>query len=85
LGPASRIEVPAKFGEATRTMAMTGEALFEVTHDVAHPFVVTDGSMPTETIGTRFDIRKGDNSRVLVTAPLRTAMIRFVRYLPPVS
>ncbi|HWZ59519.1 MAG TPA: FecR domain-containing protein [Gemmatimonadaceae bacterium] len=57
LGPASRIEVPATFGDATRTVAMVGEVLFDVTHDVAHPFVVEAGNTRTEDLGTRFDVR----------------------------
>jgi transmembrane sensor len=57
LGPASRIEVPSTFGDATRTVAMAGEVLFDVRHDAAHPFVVEAGNTRTEDLGTRFDVR----------------------------
>jgi transmembrane sensor len=57
LGPASRIEVPSTFGDATRSVAMAGEVLFDVRHDAARPFVVEAGNTRTEDLGTRFDVR----------------------------
>jgi transmembrane sensor len=36
----------------------SGEALFSVTHDAHHPFVVESGDLSIRDVGTRFDVRK---------------------------
>ena len=44
-----------------------GEALFDVRHDVAHPFTVHVGDSEIRDVGTRFDVtRDGDTTRVTV-------------------
>ncbi|WP_396594378.1 FecR family protein [Brevundimonas sp. R86498] len=45
-----------------------GRALFEVTHDAAHPFVVEVGDATLTDLGTTFDVtRLGDGARVAVS------------------
>jgi transmembrane sensor len=39
-----------------------GEASFEVAHDAARPFIVSAGKMAVRAVGTRFDVRRLDNS-----------------------
>lgn len=36
-----------------------GQALFEVAHDAAHPFVVASGNRTVEALGTKFVVRMG--------------------------
>lgn len=44
-----------------RQVSLEGEALFEVTHQPGHPFVVeTSDGLRTEVLGTRFDIKSYD-------------------------
>ena len=49
-----------------------GEAFFEVTHDPARPFVVHVEGYRVTAVGTRFDVRRGHDSklRVVVTRGL---------------
>lgn len=39
---------------------LSGEALFEVRHDAAHPFTVTAGEATITDLGTRFDVTSAD-------------------------
>lgn len=38
-----------------------GEAYFEVTHDAAHPFIVTAGNIRLTDLGTKFSVRRNDD------------------------
>jgi len=53
LAPASRLEIWA--GE--RTVALTGQAQFDVVPSAAAAFVVRTGAVATRVLGTRFDVR----------------------------
>jgi len=66
LGARSRVIV--KFSERERLVMLTaGEALFEVRHDAARPFVVDAGDTVIRDVGTRFDVnRTGASVRVAV-------------------
>jgi transmembrane sensor len=66
LGAKSRIRV--KFSDAERRVQLvSGEALFEVQHNPARPFVVDAGDELVRDVGTRFDINRSDSSvRVFV-------------------
>ena len=39
-----------------------GEANFDVSHDTARPFIVSAGNMAVRAVGTKFDVRRLDNS-----------------------
>ncbi|MFL5574379.1 MAG: FecR family protein, partial [Gemmatimonadaceae bacterium] len=72
LGYASRLRVAA-FAPAAgrREMYLEGEAVFDVVHDPARPFVVHAGNAVTEDLGTVFGVRAypGDAAvRVLVVS-----------------
>ena len=43
--------------EGTRTVALTGEAFFEVASDSTRPFIVFAGDAVTEVLGTSFNLR----------------------------
>lgn len=55
LNSATHISFPENFVK-NREVRLTGEAFFDVRHDVAHPFVVLAGSTSTKVFGTAFNI-----------------------------
>lgn len=72
LGPVSRLDVPADYASGThaRAVTLTGDAVFEVRHDAAHPFSVRVAGVLVEDIGTTFAIESdaGAATRVSVVA-----------------
>jgi len=52
----STLKYPEQFTGSERIVEFTGEAYFEVVHDVAHPFVVEMKNIRVEDIGTSFNI-----------------------------
>ncbi len=67
LNVASRLEVPREFGETTRAVRVTGQAVFEVAHAKDIPFIVDAAGTRTTVLGTRFSVRAYDaNVRVAV-------------------
>jgi transmembrane sensor len=55
-------ELTAAVGAARRRVdLLRGEALFDVAHDAARPFVVTAGAGRFEDLGTRFDVYVQDH------------------------
>lgn len=63
----SSIVYPEKFHGAERNVTLTGEALFEVSKDPGHPFVIECGSLTARVLGTSFNIRTNkDDIEVLV-------------------
>lgn len=64
LGSSSSISWIENLGEQKyRTVTLSGEAFFEVKHDLAHPFIVQTGKLKTQVLGTSFNIYayKGDD------------------------
>ncbi|MFC3077823.1 FecR family protein [Phenylobacterium terrae] len=48
-----------RFGDEERRIQLTrGEALFEVAHERARPFIVEAGGAEVRALGTRFDVRR---------------------------
>ena len=47
----------AKNFKKNRTLELTGEGYFDVTHDPSHPFIVKAGNLETTVVGTSFNIR----------------------------
>ncbi|MEP6689726.1 MAG: FecR domain-containing protein [Gemmatimonadaceae bacterium] len=69
LGPGSTLTIAARYGEADRSVVLAGEALFDVRHDAAHPFVVQAGDTEIRDVGTVFVVHSDTNDvRVAVTA-----------------
>lgn len=52
----SRIEYPAIFRNGERRIRLEGEAMFDVTHDPEHPFIVETFAYDVKVLGTRFDV-----------------------------
>lgn len=57
LNAGSSLSYPQRFGDGTRTVSLRGEALFKVSKDKAHPFIVHTEKMTTRVLGTTFDIK----------------------------
>jgi ferric-dicitrate binding protein FerR (iron transport regulator) len=56
LNAGSRLSYPEKYTDSTRLAYLEGEAFFEITHDVGHPFIVRTTHTTTRVLGTRFNI-----------------------------
>jgi transmembrane sensor len=68
LGPSSRLVADSSFGQASRSVALVGEARFTVRHDARRPFVVRSGGARVEDLGTVFLVREStEGVRVAVT------------------
>lgn len=70
LGPASTLEVAARYSAGDRALSLDGEAWFDVRHDPAHPLTVRTAAAVVRDVGTVFAIR-GDESgaaRVVVSS-----------------
>jgi transmembrane sensor len=66
LGPGSALTVAAGYGEERREVELRGDALFDVPHDDARPFVVRAGAAAIRDLGTAFTVQTDDNGRVRV-------------------
>lgn len=54
-------QAAVSYSRSTRAVELArGEAIFEVTHDVERPFVVTVGGNTVTVLGTKFGVRKTD-------------------------
>jgi transmembrane sensor len=56
LNAESSITYPTAFTGKERTVAITGEAYFEVVHNAHQPFMVQAGSQLIEVLGTKFNV-----------------------------
>jgi len=63
LGPQSTLEVPLRFGSMTRTIALKGQAYFDVRTTSGTPFIVRSGSVTTRVLGTTFGVRQYPGDR----------------------
>ena len=52
----SKLTCPEDFREGTRSVALEGEAYFEVARNKEQPFVVHSGGLCVEALGTAFDL-----------------------------
>jgi ferric-dicitrate binding protein FerR (iron transport regulator) len=68
LEPGSVLKYTGDFGKEERTVALTGEAFFEVQHDAVHPFIVASSLINTTVLGTSFNMeaRNAGEARVVV-------------------
>lgn len=57
----SSLSVNKDFGEGSRTVALTGEAFFQVEHDAARPFVIETNKARVEVVGTSFNVSAYDS------------------------
>lgn len=58
--PGASLTYPARFDGDTRTIKLTGEGVFDVSHDASKPFIIYAGGTVTRVWGTRFVIKAND-------------------------
>lgn len=56
LTPGSKLTYPTQFRGKERTVALSGEAIFDVIPDKKHPFIVHTFACSAKVLGTKFDI-----------------------------
>jgi len=61
LNSGSSISYPVVFSGAERKVQITGEAYFEVTHDLKKAFIVEKDDMEVQVLGTNFNINAYDD------------------------
>lgn len=59
LNAGSTLQYPKAFLEKERLVKLTGQAFFDVSHDAAHPFIVSSGKVSTRVLGTAFNVSAG--------------------------
>lgn len=68
LNAASSITFPSVFAGKQRKVTISGEAYFEVTKNEQQPFIVQQGNMAVQVLGTSFDVNGyGDEAAVKTT------------------
>jgi ferric-dicitrate binding protein FerR (iron transport regulator) len=68
LAPHTRLTVAREFGRSNRTVAVVGQAYFEVATATGAPFIVRTGNITTQVLGTSFDIRRYATDQALQIA-----------------
>lgn len=68
LGSGSTLESPINFGKGERSVSLEGEALFSVSADVQHPFVVRADGMSVTAVGTEFMVNSFNRDSLAVVA-----------------
>ncbi|MET1054493.1 MAG: FecR family protein [Pedobacter sp.] len=54
----SSLDYPVKFSDSTRNVTLHGQALFEITKNPLHPFVISTSNYTTRVLGTSFNIEE---------------------------
>ena len=69
LNAGSSLTYPIAFVGSERKVSVTGEAYFEVAHDASKPFVVHNGAMDVQVLGTHFNVNafEDDDNNIKVT------------------
>ncbi|SFE06573.1 FecR family protein [Chitinophaga sp. CF118] len=68
LEPGSTLKYSGNYGKQERTVALTGEAFFEVQHNAVYPFIVASSLINTTVLGTSFNMeaRGAGEAKVVV-------------------
>lgn len=74
LNSASSLRFPAVFTGTERTVALTGQAYFEVAANKEHPFTVTVSGIEVQVLGTHFDIMAYPDEKSINTTLLEGAV-----------
>ena len=79
LGPGSSLRVEAGYGDGRRTVRLEGEALFDVRHDDARPFVVHTSDLVIHDLGTTFTVRTTKGSGGITNVAVTVGAVRIAR------
>lgn len=74
LAPQARLSYTQPFARNKREVYLQGEAFFEVSKDSARPFLVYNGLLVTEVLGTSFKVNLVDNKTVVTVRTVRVAV-----------
>jgi ferric-dicitrate binding protein FerR (iron transport regulator) len=66
LQPGSSVSYYEPFGKSSRDISMSGDVLYVVAKDPAHPFTVLAGGITTTALGTQFRVQTTARHRVAV-------------------
>ena len=67
LNAGTTLEYPVVFSSKTRRVKLSGEALFEVTHDPSHPFIVETFATDLQVQGTKFNVLADPDNELFST------------------
>ena len=67
LNAGTTLEYPVVFSSKTRRVKLSGEALFEVTHDPSHPFIVETFATDLQVLGTKFNVLADPDNELFST------------------
>lgn len=82
LNSGTTIEYPVIFKKDRREVKLTGEAMFDVTHDADRPFIVKTFSSEIEVLGTKFNVL-ADKEHDLFSATLLEGCVKVVNLADP--
>jgi len=68
LAPQTTLRVEPGFGRDRRVVSLVGEAYFDVRHTAGAPFMVHTGTTITRVLGTRFEVQRYPDERVVRVA-----------------
>lgn len=66
LQPGSSVSYYQPFGQSSRDISMSGDVLYKVAKDPAHPFTVLTNGITTTALGTQFRVQTTANHRVSI-------------------
>lgn len=75
LNSEARIEYPAVFARNSRYVKLSGEAMFQVTHDKSRPFVVETFASDVRVLGTKFNVNADEEHNRFSTALLEGSVL----------
>ncbi|GAA3991261.1 FecR family protein [Mucilaginibacter dorajii] len=67
----SELTYPKTFDGKTREVYLSGEAYFDINHDVTRPFLIHTGKVITTVLGTAFNIKEDKVSHTIVVTVTR--------------
>jgi ferric-dicitrate binding protein FerR (iron transport regulator) len=73
LFPGTRLDVPARYGNVSRSVKVAGRAFFDVRQNVGKIFEVQSGRLTTTVLGTSFEVREGVDKLIV---SVRTGKVR---------
>ena len=71
LNAGTRLEYPLVFAGGERRVKVAGEAMFDVEHDPAHPFVVETFACDVRVLGTKFNVEANEEEGIFTADLLR--------------
>jgi transmembrane sensor len=79
LGPGSSLRIDDGYGSSRRDVHLVGEALFDVRHDDARPFVVHVSGVMIQDLGTTFTVRTTNSTAGVTTVAVTAGSVRVTR------